>query len=611
MTTRVVHRVRCRKKDDKSIWVDVKVVDAITVIAPNGTEMLLWTRAKDADPFIVDKTGGNNGKGSADNCTRVSHMELVSGSEDPKQKFYIEVLDAIAFKPPKKFESDQSGAGLEDNEKRGGLPKSATFGTGPYALFVPESAATKFIVDNVGLGLGEGSSNGASRSGHINLVTEKGNTDEKTDESDSIPPKKLTWCATVKPDAVNFKVPGGNICLIIPKGLQEEVDTTKMTKDPITGDPCPPDNTDPNHYIKFPGDNSDADKPTIGCNIHIPRRTDGDKPIDQGPLWWIEKVASGFRPWFYFADINTPKAFSFFGAPGRLGSWAWRGFVLWNYYPVIWILSRNNPLIPMGQFGSPSLDLCARIGDWDFSFPPVPSAPFLAPPRPFTSNESTPFGPFGILQMTHPPLGAPPAGVPYGVVAPGSDIFDGRPNIWQLTGLQQPPRLDPTKAWDPFLNPYTPPSAKDAEDAAKKFKVNWNTVAQGHNTFIEGYVPGGGVSNGAPSYSQPPGWAWAVQWYDGFLGHGNPGGDFRASFQNGIPPGVATQFLPLEIYAPATSWTLDIDQLRPDWWDCTHLELYANPLNAFLPLVLPPFLWSNDPWTGSNHPSHPNPPSGP
>src|SRR5579864_4503317 len=109
MPTRVVHRVRCRKPDDGQIWADVKVVDAVTIVAPGGQEMLFWVRAKDAIPFIVDNTGDGNGKGSAPaSSTRISHMERIHGEDDPNQKFDIEVLDAMAFLPPPFIPADQA-----------------------------------------------------------------------------------------------------------------------------------------------------------------------------------------------------------------------------------------------------------------------------------------------------------------------------------------------------------------------------------------------------------------------------------------------------------------------------------------------------------------------
>ncbi len=592
MPTRVVHRVRCRKKGDTRIWADVKVVDAFTVATPGG-EILVWTRAADAIPFIVDKTKGGNGKGDANSCTRVSHMELVQDPDDKNQKMYVEKLDAISFKAPAYNTADEAGK-LDGVEPRHGMPEPATFGKGPYAITCPETAAVKLIIDKTGLGLDRNDGN-CSRAGHVSLVTEKGNTDDKTDgikeKGDSIPPKKLAWCAVVKPDALSVKVPGGNVTLLINKSIQDEFDWTHETTDPDTQEPCPPDNADPNVYVDFP--TADTDGNSIGASV----KKTAKGPIDMGALWWIERISPTFRPWFWYADINTPQAFSFFGAPGRLGSWGWRGFVLWNNYPVIWILSRNNPLFPMGKFGSVSLDLCARKGQWDSEYPPAPSNTMLAAPHkvtlfPFSGLSFVPtdflqgaepdptFAPFGGLPMTQPPLKGP--------------LNKGIPNVWQLTKRTQPKLSDPSKPWDPFKNPYTPPSSKDAETLATDFRTRWNAAANGHNEFIKAYAPGGR----GPTYEQngPPGWAWAVPYFNNLI----PANRF--AFQSGIPPGVATsEGLPLVTYTPATAWTMQVDQLDSKIWDDTHLEYYNNPLNAFLTTVLQPFPWDNDPWTGTAH----------
>lgn len=617
MPTRVVHRVRCRKKGDSQTWADVKVVDAFTVLAPGGKSMLLWTHAKDAVPVITDKTGDNNGVQN-ENPTRVSHMERVHGEDDPNQKFDIEVLDACAFQPPHVGSGDQARE-LEDAEKRAGLSKAATFGHGPFAIFLPDKDSIKFTVDKTGLGLGSGSGGEASRSGHVNLVTEKGNTDKKTDglqdAGDSVPPHILDWCATIKTDAINFKAPAGaNILLYMPISDQDEKDSTKEVDDPDTGEKVPPDNTDPNKYVCFPDDSAAGGKST-GLNVGIPiHDASGEKkPISQGPLWWIERISPSFRPWFWYADVNTPLAFSFFGAPGRLGSWAWRGFVLWNNYPVIWILSANNAIVPMGDFGSESLELCAEKGDWDFSSQPVPGQTFLAPGRPqgstvqfpfsalnisgisveFVTVEPIVFAPFGLLSMTHAPLGKAPDAMPYGLVGDGDQLWDGRPNIWQLTGKPQPARGKPSEPFDPVKNPFPPPSQKKAEEAAKLFETNWNKVTKGHNDFIKGYQGDPGTPRN--TYATPPGWEWDVPFFDAFLGDvgGNVLG-YHAAFQNGIPPGIATHSLPLEVYAPATTYTIKVDQLDPKKWDTSKLEYDKHPEKYALGQFEPPQTYESE-----------------
>lgn len=598
MTTRLVHRVRCRHKTNKQIWADVKVVDAVLITTPSGTHVLMDVRPKKAKVCIVDKVAdGRNAKGSANDCTRLSHMELVTSATDSKQQMYIETLDAVTLAAPK-FEDALPKHGQPDTNKPAHKSRDATFGIGHYMMAIPKHKSHPAIVDKTGLALSSGSVNNSTRVGHVNLVTEKGNTDDHTDEADAVPPLKQAWIATVKTDAVSFGLPGGtDMLLSLPKKTQEEIDVTHMTTDPLTHEPCPPDNTDPHVYVDFPDD-------AIGCNIKIP--ADGHR-IDQGPLWWIEKISGGFQPWFWFAQVQSPLAFSYFGSPGRLGSWGYRGFVLWNYYPVIWILSVNNPLIPMGSFGSPTLDLCAREGNWDFGHPPVPYGPVHVPARPiggifpfsalsfvggiFTESAGK-YGPFGHLQMTHPPLGNFPDAVPYGNSLggnTGSQIYSGIPNIWQLCAQGQPPRVDPTKPWNPFTNPIIPPPAADAENVAKDFAAKWNSAANGHNGFITAYVGTGKLPGG--TYSTPPGWSWNMGYYDPFLPT-SAGLAYYGAFRSGIPVACATSAgIPLVDFIPATAWTMDVGQLDPATWNVGHLELYNNPINWFLPLVVPPLLW--------------------
>lgn len=565
MASRVVHRVRCRKKNDGRIWADVKVVDAFTVVGPNGREFLITAKAKDADPCIIDKTGGNNGKGLPTDCSRLSHMEAVSADGDSKQAMYVEKLDAISLLAPVLHTPDGTGAVNDEVDPRGGLSEAGMY-DGAYTIFWPDGKATKFIVDKTGLNLGEGSGATASRSGHISLVTEKGNTDDKTDgvgtDADSVPPKKFGWLAAVKTDAINCIVPGGdNVTMLIQAANQTELDTTVGTTDPFTHEPCPPDNKDPNIYVAFPEDAN-------GASVK--------KKIDQGPLWWIERISPTFRPWFWFATFNVPQAFSFFGSPGDLGSWPWRGFVLWNFFPVIWILSRNNGLQPMGTFGSSSLELCAEKGNWDLTYQ-VPSSTFQGDERTKTAADAFTFGPFGGLPMTSPSF-APPLNLV-------------RPNIWQLTGLGQPPLKDPSKPWNAFTNPHPPPTPAVAELCANTFKAKWNAVANGHNNHIQSWVGSGGPRDGYGT--APPGWSWAVPYFDAII----PAN--RQAFQNGIPIGISNSGIPLVVYAPATSWTLDIGQLDPKIWDDNHLEFYFNPANAAMQKIPPPFPWAHDPWIGT------------
>jgi hypothetical protein len=342
----------------------------------------------------------------------------------------------------------------------------------------------------------------------------------------------------------------------------DDIDTTKYVTDPFTGEPhSPPDNKDQNIYAFFPS----GEQESAGASLHIPtsKTTGKSGPVNQGILWWIRKINPSFQPWYWFATVQEYEAFSYFGSPpdSTPTKWGYRGFQYFNFFPVIWILSVNNPLRPMGSFGSPSLDACARAGDW--------SVEGKIPTAPLGVNGSGTFAPFGLLPMFDPPL--------------DPSLFDQEvPNIWQLTGVQQPNLANPRLPWDRIHNPYLAPSTKVAEQCAKTFAANWQSVATGVNGALEG-LQGTPYPIGNP----PPGWNWATPWT---FPHGPAGYPHATwgSFQNGIQPGLINADgdldIPPEIFVPASTWTLNADQLDPKVWD-------TKPSTEW-PISLPPVLWS-------------------
>jgi hypothetical protein len=103
MASIFIHYVRCRSPNNPELFIDVRVIDAISFTKSNGDEQVLLSPAKNASPTIVDQTAGNNGVTGA-NPTRVSHMTLVQGQDDGPNgqdnsgnSFYIEVLDGVSF----------------------------------------------------------------------------------------------------------------------------------------------------------------------------------------------------------------------------------------------------------------------------------------------------------------------------------------------------------------------------------------------------------------------------------------------------------------------------------------------------------------------------------
>jgi hypothetical protein len=240
----------------------------------------------------------------------------------------------------------------------------------------------------------------------------------------------------------------------------------------------------------------------------------------------------------------------------------------------------NLPLQSLGDFGSPSLELCAEEGDW-FTLGSIPTAPIYSasrgPDSDLTGNSVNPFGPFGVLPMLDPP-------------EPDNMIDQTVPNIWQLTGLTQPNLANPSMPWDRVHNPYLFPKTDDAETCAKTFATNWQSVADGVNGALAGLT-----GTPWPIGNPPPGWQWAIPWT---WPHGPAGYPYATwgAFQNGIQPELigqdGTLNLPPEIFTPATVWTLDVDQLDPETWDTRPCE--SQELGRVMPIFGPPITWASE-----------------
>jgi hypothetical protein len=163
------------------------------------------------------------------------------------------------------------------------------------------------------------------------------------------------------------------------------------------------------------------------------------------------------------------------------------------------------------------------------------------------------------------------------------------PTIWQLTGVPQPNLANPSKPWDRATNPYLVPATNVAENAAKTFSENWQSVQVGVNAGIQLWAPNGPPNDGGPPLGNPPpGWHWAVPWTDP---HGPLGYPYATwgSFQNGIQPGLigqdGSEALPLFVFVPANVWPLLVDQFDPKEWD-------TKPSTEY-PFPMPPVQWSN------------------
>src|SRR6185437_16894023 len=138
------------------------------------------------------------------------------------------------------------------------------------------------------------------------------------------------------------------------------------------------------------------------------------------------------------------------------------------------------------------------------------------------------------------------------------------PNIWELTGLPQPPLQKPKDAngralpWDPNTNPYTQPSITLAKQVVQLFAANWNAVANGINSLsaaASGNTNDPNLEGHGFPFIPPPNWNWKKPY----------GGDSVPTalmFSNGwIPEVGAVDTVPC--YVP----TIAVDQLDPTVWD--------------------------------------------
>jgi hypothetical protein len=111
-------------------YIDVEILDAIAFRTDNGKEVVLSMDQTKAEPFIVDKTGGDNAK-QTDNPTQLTHMQRIKGKQDPTQQLDVEVMDCIAYRDQNGEEwvldmqnGSGDGADVFDITDNSGDPKS-------------------------------------------------------------------------------------------------------------------------------------------------------------------------------------------------------------------------------------------------------------------------------------------------------------------------------------------------------------------------------------------------------------------------------------------------------------------------------------------------------
>lgn len=305
MATRKIHvvKVTCPTQDTSggTFWVNVAVVDSITLRSVNGDEIGYNVTAANASPYIKDDTGDRGDVGAPNSCSRVSHLERITfgvgsggdgfaGNETNRPAYFFdaEVLDALSF--------------------RGENGKEIT-------LSFPKNQSTINIIDNTGNNLAQTQAN-ATRSGHIveldynetlyadtiNATNVFNGTISTNSDDGGTTGNPTGQCLIVqKTDAIAFIGPNGDETLLyIPWKDAVEIDTTQYD-----GNGNPPENTDPNPYIVWPsttvtdsfGNTLTTQGAWTGNGNCSTFSFTGPSPspqfcpiINQGPLWYIKSL---------------------------------------------------------------------------------------------------------------------------------------------------------------------------------------------------------------------------------------------------------------------------------------------------------------------------------
>lgn len=246
-STRRSHIVRCYdvdssgKPDKKGAYADVEVLDAISFKIKNGEEVILNFPAKKAVPYIVDDTGHDLEK-QPSNATRRTHVEHIKTKDG---ELLVEVLDAIAFK-----------------DKRGE----------EWILKMPSKKSSHYNVTD-----DTGDDKSTMRTHNEKLGSDPKEKDPK-DNYITVERTDVMAFRTINGKEMILKMPSNDVGKKPGRADTHIWSPDNNTYDPTDDNPdnAPPENKDPDFYVKFVKDKSPF--------------TGKEKLISQGPLWWIRKI---------------------------------------------------------------------------------------------------------------------------------------------------------------------------------------------------------------------------------------------------------------------------------------------------------------------------------
>jgi hypothetical protein len=298
---------------DYDYYVDVEVLDAISLVLPNGFEIAYAINAAatpNCVPAIIDNTGDGNDIAPGDKNTSISAMQQFIGDTDPTQIMDVQVCLAVTMTGP-----DGTAHVLN-------CPPSNSSDIGG-----PETTANPRIIDDTDSGLAQDPGSEATRLQHVAKILAQDDpqtypppdypsADNQTDDkflveliTDAIAfdgpvgPIGMPSLNSEHPDRLELdqidktSIPiwGEQFCMsfvnpdIVLNGAlspaAECKDTTQYVTDPQTGYQVPPDNTDPNVYVYFP---VDSQGPFVGLGKDGTGKV--GTGIDMGPIWWITQA---------------------------------------------------------------------------------------------------------------------------------------------------------------------------------------------------------------------------------------------------------------------------------------------------------------------------------
>lgn len=570
MPTRSTHKVRIKNPHDKTIYVDVEVIDLVVLVKAKGTvydytgnqgnteEYIIDVTAKtNSHPLVIDNTGDganiedppNTDPKTQTEYTRSCHMVRHQSATDSTQMLDIEVLDAISFVLPNKAE---------------------------MSLMMPPPGIRETVVDNTGNGLTVDSSFDTTRSTHIQEIQQlTDGTVSDTDApytgrlADPIPNKFLL---NKKVDAISFTGPNkGEWLMFIPQSTINDIDTTRYVTDPETGKPIPPDNTDPDPYVRWP---KDSKGPWLG--------KDPSAVLNPGPLWWVCGSSAPSGPWYWWIPVQQPYEWSqdtvITPEPSN------------HYAEAVWV-SRRLP------------NIGSDYGMWNESTTTGPAAPLA--PFGYTSLENAilisqdpnpTFAQAEELAIDGPGWGVLSFKVSYPKCVPGEK---GTPDIWDLTGIANPKQIPPppgSPSDTPPTDAKVPPAL--AASVAYQYGLMWQETSDWCNSdqraidgtervqyedYIYYQIPGDGTSALVRPINFPyPRTAFANIPL-GFPVSAPKFGIDNGTFIGGIPAGYWFSHGELWIFQPAYATYQNTGQLNPARWDTTNPEnpVYIGPRDRY------------------------------